>query len=112
MLNDFLVKQSDIYENTPDEYCRGMFNGMEELIALIECREAEFMQPPENEKPTGYKARVKHEKKELDAKVDKLGAFIHSDKFKAVATHERQRLVKQLNHMQGYSNILADRIKA
>jgi hypothetical protein len=65
--------------------------------------------------PTTYQDRVRTEKAELDAKIEKLQAFVDGDVFKNMSTDvegadERGRLKSQLNFMRGYSDILGERI--
>jgi len=57
-----------------------------------------------------YQERVIEEKKELDAKIDKLGEFIRSDEFVSVPMAEQVRLKQQRTVMNQYSDILAARI--
>ena len=64
----------------------------------------------DNLKP--HQQRVIDEKAELDEKVEKLGAFIHSDAFTNVETEERARLYRQFVVMKNYAKILGERIAA
>ena len=58
-----------------------------------------------------HQFRVVEEKKELDEKIEKLDAFIASNKFNGVGTDERGRMRKQILIMEKYSQVLGDRIK-
>lgn len=42
----------------------------------------------------------------------KLETFAGSDFFRTIDTHEQGRMVRQLNHMRGYRDVLAERIAA
>ncbi|MCK9157164.1 MAG: hypothetical protein M0P12_13960 [Paludibacteraceae bacterium] len=58
-----------------------------------------------------YQQRVIEEKKELDAKIEKLSTFVDSKAFpETVEASERSRLLHQLTVMREYSSILSDRI--
>lgn len=60
-----------------------------------------------------YQQRVIEEKQELDAKREKLAAFIASDTFKTMKDwQEASRLKAQAIVMKQYSDILEARIKA
>jgi hypothetical protein len=60
-----------------------------------------------------YQQRVIDEKRELDEKLTKLKAFItDGDRFFQVPELERERLVRQLQHMADYSSVLRERIVA
>lgn len=60
-----------------------------------------------------HQQRVVDEKRELDEKLDKLKAFIQSEKFESeVGGQERYRLIRQSEIMGEYSNILGARIAA
>ena len=59
-----------------------------------------------------YQIRVIEEKQELDEKLDKLGAFINTNKFKSLVGDERDRLFDQQTYMEDYRNVLAERIEA
>ena len=58
--------------------------------------------------------RVVDEKKELDARLSKLSAFISSDDFHLVvpSANERYNLHNQERFMLGYSRVLGERIAA
>lgn len=58
-----------------------------------------------------YQQRVVDEKSELDTKITALETFIESDKFEDIDGDEQDRLIEQLDLMQQYSTILADRIE-
>ena len=59
-----------------------------------------------------FQQRVVEEKTELDAKREKLGQFIGSETFFALAEAERERLARQQVVMRDYSGILGERIAA
>lgn len=61
-----------------------------------------------------HQQRVVAEKAELDAKLEKLSAFISSDGFSTIVAdeEERGRLVCQEEVMKDYSEILGERIAA
>ena len=61
-----------------------------------------------------HQQRVVTENKELDEKLQKLKAFIESEKFASVVTDlaERERLIRQEKAMRTYSEILKERIAA
>lgn len=58
-----------------------------------------------------YQQRVIQEKQELDEKISKLKDFICGDKYNTLPVSEQNRLTKQLEYMEGYSEILNERIK-
>ncbi len=59
-----------------------------------------------------YQERVVREKEQLDEKIAKLTAFIGGTTFVSLPDAERSRLSIQLQHMNGYSEILGQRIAA
>lgn len=59
-----------------------------------------------------HQERVVQEKKELDEKIGKLLAFVGGTIFASLDDAERSRLSVQLQHMNGYSEILGQRIAA
>jgi hypothetical protein len=59
-----------------------------------------------------YKQRVIDEKTELDTKLNKLAAFLHTTTFDALLPEEQRRLWLQQIFMQQYSTILGERIAA
>jgi hypothetical protein len=59
-----------------------------------------------------HQERVVVEKQELDEKITKLTAFIGGTIFAGLPDAERSRLSIQLQHMNGYSEILSQRIAA
>jgi hypothetical protein len=70
----------------------------------------ENVNPPPVERPA-YQARVIEEKTELDAKIDKLEAFL--DKLHpSVSESEERRLRAQASAMTLYSWVLLERIVA
>lgn len=58
-----------------------------------------------------HEERVVEERRELDERIEKLGAFIDSDQFNDVDPDECTRLVQQHRVMVQYSSILELRIK-
>lgn len=56
--------------------------------------------------------RVFNEKRELDERISKLGAFFGTEAFGSVAPAEQSRLQKQVLAMQTYSDILKERLAA
>jgi crAss001_48 related protein len=59
-----------------------------------------------------HQERVVAEKKELDDKREKLGAFIEGAVFDSLPQPERDRLMRQAVVMTTYSDILGERIAA
>jgi hypothetical protein len=59
-----------------------------------------------------YQERVVAEKNDLDEKIRKLTAFVGGTLFASLSDQERSRLSIQLQHMNGYSEILGQRIAA
>lgn len=59
-----------------------------------------------------YQQRVIDEKTELDGRLEKLKAFVPTDKFKSLATDEQDRMILQSRAMGDYSEILRQRIAA
>ncbi len=60
-----------------------------------------------------HQQRVVDEKTELDARIDKLNAFIATSLiFVGLDPAERERLREQLKHMKAYSAVLGERIAA
>lgn len=59
-----------------------------------------------------YQQRVIAEHARVRADASKLFDFTGSDAFRSIDTHEQGRLVRQLNHMRGYRDVLAERIAA
>jgi hypothetical protein len=58
-----------------------------------------------------HQLRVVVERDELKDKLDKLNAFINSDKFtELVETEEQHRLMRQANLMSSYLDVLNERI--
>ena len=57
-----------------------------------------------------FQQRVVDEKTELDDKIQKLTAFVGGTIFASIDDTERSRLSIQLQHMNGYSEILGQRI--
>ncbi len=59
-----------------------------------------------------HQERVVTEKQELDAKLEKLAAFIIGDIFPTLPDAEQSQLQRQRNAMEDYSEILGERITA
>lgn len=57
-----------------------------------------------------FRDRVVTEKKELDAKLDKLKKFVAGDQFKTLPTADTTLLNKQVVAMKAYSEVLSDRL--
>ena len=59
-----------------------------------------------------HQQRVIEEKRELDEKIQKLTAFIYSEKFVSIVSDddERIRLLQQDEVMRQYSRVLCNRI--
>lgn len=75
--------------------------------------ERSYKEIPQSSLPP-HQQRVLDEKRELDEKLQKLTAFISSEKFSTIVQDEaeRGRLVCQEETMKDYSAILAERIEA
>jgi hypothetical protein len=84
---------------------------VDSVIAAM--RELSKIKHQPKEKPMQpHQERVVTEKKELDEKIDKLSVFIKGDIYKALPGAEQMRLNVQLQAMNGYSNVLGERIAA
>ncbi len=59
-----------------------------------------------------WQSRVITEKDDLDIKLGKLGEFLHTQMFADLPADERERMVRQHNHMTDYSKVLGERIQA
>jgi len=59
-----------------------------------------------------YQNRVVTEKTALDEKLANLEIFIQGLTFPTIDSEEQTRLLTQVSCMQGYSNVLAERIAA
>ena len=59
-----------------------------------------------------WQQRVVDEKKELDNKIGRLTQFTQTQEFQSLPLPETDRLVRQLNAMEDYSEILGERIAA
>lgn len=57
-----------------------------------------------------YQQRVLAEKNELDGKIERLNAFLSGASFTGVSTEELNRMMRQLEIMRQYSNVLAERL--
>ena len=60
----------------------------------------------------GYQKRVVAEKQDLDEKREKLVLFLWTDRFEALPSGERGRLLIQNYIMKQYSGLLGERIAA
>lgn len=58
-----------------------------------------------------HEERVVAEENELAFKLNKLGAFIHGETFKALAAEDRTLLQEQDGHMRSYLGVLRRRIQ-
>lgn len=88
---------------------------MSEDITLTDAdAQADLAGTPRPNNPTmpAYQSRVHAEFAELTERTQKLEAFTGSDTFRTLDTHEQGRMVRQLNHMRGYRDVLAERIEA
>ena len=61
---------------------------------------------------TPHQQRVVDEKRELDVKREKLGAFKNTDLFASLQWQEQERLNTQAHIMTMYSAVLGERISA
>jgi hypothetical protein len=59
-----------------------------------------------------HQERVVAELRELDEKLVKLKAFFDGKIFPTLPEEEQDRLVRQHNYMNAYSNVLGERIAA
>jgi hypothetical protein len=59
-----------------------------------------------------HQQRVAAERAELAERLDKLAAFIHSERFADVPDAEQERLRRQRVHMRGYLHVLDERMGA
>ena len=57
-----------------------------------------------------FRARLFEEHGDLNKKIDKLKAFIISDKYDELPEVDRKDLKEQLKHMEGYFSILTNRV--
>ena len=62
-------------------------------------------------KPSTWLDRLHDERADLRVKVDALAAFRDTDDFSVLAWQEKERLHKQLSHMQSYLSILNERLE-
>lgn len=58
-----------------------------------------------------FQERLQIEKSDLDEKIEKLSEFLPSEKFKEIAPTQQQLLHRQIAFMQGYSDVLKDRLE-
>jgi hypothetical protein len=59
-----------------------------------------------------YQQRVIRERHELNKKIHNLVEFMDTDTYDEIDRAEQKRLLKQLEIMTRYSNVLSDRIEA
>lgn len=59
-----------------------------------------------------HQQRVINEKRHLDEKLSKLGMFLAGAFFSSLDVAEQERMRRQRGHMQGYSDVLGERIAA
>lgn len=59
-----------------------------------------------------HQERVVTEKAELDGNIERLDAFLRSDKSNVISEDERDRMARQHTAMSEYSRILGERIEA
>jgi len=57
-----------------------------------------------------YQQRVVYEKTDLDIKIFKLRPFIGSERFLSLEIAEQERMTRQFNLMEQYSEVLGFRI--
>lgn len=57
-----------------------------------------------------HEDRVVNEERELSDKLNKLGAFIHGEQFKALPVEDQALLQEQDDHMRAYADVLRRRI--
>lgn len=62
--------------------------------------------------PSDHRDRVRAERAELAARIEKLGAFFGTEPFSSLAHDERERLHAQMAAMADYEAVLSDRIAA
>jgi len=58
-----------------------------------------------------YQIRVIKERDELKEKIEKLDIFYRSNKFDSLDDINQNHLIRQLEYMQGYLEILSERIE-
>ena len=59
-----------------------------------------------------HQIRVVDEKEELDGRISKLQAFFSTPIFASLDEKEKDRLTRQHAHMDAYSGVLEERIRA
>lgn len=59
-----------------------------------------------------HQQRVIDEKTELDERLKRLAAFFGTHVFASLPLEEQDRLARQKQHMDAYSNVLGERIAA
>jgi hypothetical protein len=90
------------------EYMRGMANGLLVALSVFTGQEPPLVAEPS----LSHQERVVRERAELDAKAERLGAFINGEIYATLDPAERLRLLDQHAAMTEYSNVLASRIAA
>lgn len=90
------------------EYMRGMANGLLVALSVFTGQEPAFVEAP----TLTHQERVVLERAELDARYNKLEAFMNGEIFPTLEVDERMRLLDQHAAMGQYSRVLADRIAA
>lgn len=58
-----------------------------------------------------YQERVIAERDDLQQKIDALERFTGTDQMRSLSLKEQYRLVRQLNHMRSYRDVLNERIE-
>lgn len=59
-----------------------------------------------------YQERVIAERDELEPKITRLSKFLDSETCRSLPEAEQARLLRQLGHMNGYHEVLDERINA
>ncbi len=68
------------------------------------------MASKKSEPTTSWQDRVKAERKEVDDRTEKLGAFINTDDYNKLDTVDRADLVDQYQAMRDYRDVLDRRL--
>ncbi len=76
------------------------------------CSKCKHAQNKGEKKMQAYQERVVEEKRELDEKVAKLGAFMSTEPFAVLPVEEQGRMNRQRALMECYGNVLGERIEA
>lgn len=58
-----------------------------------------------------YQERVIAERDDLQQKIEALERFTGTDQMRSLSLKEQYRLVRQLNHMRSYRDVLNERIE-